>query len=180
MFEPSALILVLSLACMLRPFQTLTSIWTLVPPITWPMMCRNFTLALHMQLLIRLLLVMVTLSPSLILVTFPFLLVPLSSSSLMFFMFLLFIKIFYLSLNLLVILMLVLPSSLGDIKFVTYNVVLFSFRAYVKMVFILSFQRYRPVPSKLFLLALHHPFSGIVVLVIPLIKFFAHLSIAPY
>lgn len=34
MFEPSALILVLSLACMLRPFQTLTGIWTPVPPIT--------------------------------------------------------------------------------------------------------------------------------------------------
>lgn len=143
-------------------------------------MRKNFTLALHIQLLIRLLLVMVTLSPSLILVTFPFLLVLLSSPFLMFFMSLLFVKIFYLSLNLLVILMLVLLFFIRDIKFVTYNVVLFSFRAYVKMVFILSFQRYRPAPSKLFLLALHRPLCGIVVLVIPLIKFFTHLSLAPY
>nr|TKS05894.1 hypothetical protein D5086_0000128540 [Populus alba] len=74
----------------------------------------------------------------------------------------------------------VLLSSIGDIKFVTYSVALFSFRAYVKMVFILSFQRYRPAPSKLFLLALHRPLCGIVVLVIPPIKFFAHLSLAPY
>ena len=34
MFEPSALFLVLSLVCMLRPLQILTGIWTLVPPIT--------------------------------------------------------------------------------------------------------------------------------------------------
>lgn len=34
MFKPSALILVLSLACMLRPLPILIGIWTPVPPIT--------------------------------------------------------------------------------------------------------------------------------------------------
>jgi hypothetical protein len=48
------------------------------------------------------------------------------------------------------------------------------------MVFILSFQCYCSVPSKPFLLASHRPLSSIVVLVIPPIKFFAHLSLAPY